>query len=213
MSGAILTTGKIDYCTPDWILDSVRKFFWRLSGSGTIDVDPCTNWRSIVGAQYNFYKESSTTRGLRRLSKWAKRYKTGKWIETDGTVLANWGYYLNRLTFNGVTVYINPPFGNKAIAQWVNTAFEASQQGCEVVMLIPLTPETKTWKNKILLRADGLCALKKRVSFIGTRSGIPKSLALVYFGKNYLEFETAMRDIGRCFSPKAAFQNQSHIVL
>ena len=45
MAGAIHSTGKTDYNTPPDLVAVVREFF-----GGTIDLDPCSNPTSVVGA-------------------------------------------------------------------------------------------------------------------------------------------------------------------
>lgn len=57
MAGAILSTGRKDYCTPQWILKPVRDFFLALNGRG-ITLDPCSNPKSLVMASKNVMLES-----------------------------------------------------------------------------------------------------------------------------------------------------------
>lgn len=57
MAGAILSTGRKDYCTPQWILNPVREFFLKLNGRG-ITLDPCSNPKSLVLADKNVMLES-----------------------------------------------------------------------------------------------------------------------------------------------------------
>jgi hypothetical protein len=49
MAGHIATAKRRNWCTPQWLVDAVREAL-----GGQIDLDPCSNKRSIVGAKREF---------------------------------------------------------------------------------------------------------------------------------------------------------------
>lgn len=57
MGGAILSTGRKDYCTPPVLLEPIRDFFMALNGRD-ITLDPCSNPKSLVMATRNIMLES-----------------------------------------------------------------------------------------------------------------------------------------------------------
>lgn len=203
MAGAIASTGKTNYCTPEWIVEAVRDFY------GTIDLDPCSNANSLVNALVNFYHPDDilTAAAIAEKSPLERESPTTFFFSAqDGLDLSAWAY--NR------RVYINPPFGNKNITKWVQLAIKAKEEkNCEVILLIPDTPETKLWKNTILLKADGRCQLKKRVSFRFAKSSIPKAISIIYFGHNYVRFLEIFKHLGRVECPKDVYANQADIEL
>lgn len=203
MAGAIASTGKTNYCTPEWIVEAVRNFY-----EGTIDLDPCSNANSLVNAISNFYHpdDTLTLEALAERPSRDPQEPLVRFSAQDGLDLSAWAY--NR------RVYINPPFGNKNITKWVQLAIKAKEEkNCEVILLIPDTPETKLWKNTILLKADGRCQLKKRVSFRFAKSSIPKAISIIYFGHNYVRFLEIFKHLGRVECPKEVYANQADIEL
>lgn len=52
------------------------------------------------------------------------------------------------------TVWCNPPFHNKLIGDWVIKAFEASQNGATVVLLIPTTYREYPWWKKFCVNGQ-----------------------------------------------------------
>lgn len=49
MAGHIATAKRRNWCTPQWLVDAVRRAL-----GGRIDLDPCSNRHSIVGARREF---------------------------------------------------------------------------------------------------------------------------------------------------------------
>lgn len=163
MTAAILRTGKTDYNTPQWIVDSVREFF-----GGEIYLDPCSNVNSMVRAVGNIMLEDPPCAeleidGLRRV------YVRGNGLAFD------WRGHSS--------VYINPPFG-RAQARWVTKAASASAADpeLEVILLLPANTDTRLWQGTVFPHADGICWIKGRIVFPPAEKPIPKGCAFVYFG-------------------------------
>lgn len=57
--------------------------------------------------------------------------------EEDSALDKNWIDY-------GKNIWLNPPYG-RALSKFVKKAYEESQKGCTVVLLIPARPDTKAW--------------------------------------------------------------------
>jgi hypothetical protein len=189
MAGAILSTGRQDYNTPLWIVTAVREFF-----HGKIDLDPCSNETSLVGAVDNIrYPERN---GL--FESWARK-----------SVYCNppFGYDKAQKNVN--------------VGTWVAKAqTEAFRNGAEVIMCIPASPETNWWQEIIFQKANGICWLDKRVVFLiptnGTAveadAGITKAIALVYFGREDLRFYNEFQKHGVTNSPRLAHQVMQELI-
>jgi hypothetical protein len=211
MAGAILSTGKKNYTTPEWIVDEVHTFFKQVKackghfpvdvGVPGITLDPCSNPQSHVAAGRNVM------------------------LEPVGAVLTPDAMWRTYEQGNGLTmpwgdeyVYVNPPFGyNKAtkigIKDWIYKALQERKTGAEIVMCIPDCPETKPWKNGLLLAAQGRCQLARRVKFGGMKTGIPKPISLVYLGEHPQVFKDQFKRLGRVENPSAVYADQAHISL
>lgn len=74
----------------------------------------------------------------------------------------------------GGAVYCNPPYG-KEIGLWVKKAYEESQKGITIVMLIPARTDTKYFHEYIYHKAD-IRFIKGRLKFTD-ESGISKGTA------------------------------------
>lgn len=166
MAGAIHSTGKNTYNTPERILAPIRSFW-----NGVIELDPCSNLTSLVNAKDNIV-----------------------WPARDGLV-ETWG---------SQKTYVNPPFSvdkKSVVGKWVSKAHVESQCGAEVIMLIPASPETDWWQNIIFPKAQGICWLDFRVTFVGEKHCIPKPIALVYFGRYPGGFCSHFRQLGHTYNP------------
>jgi hypothetical protein len=239
MGGAILSTGRKNYCTPSSIVEPIRSFFLALNGRG-ITLDPCSNPKSLVMAEKNIMLESSifdlqeaaytvsvelVNRGLEKQlfnicdppeklpAPWPMSFITGDGLATS---------------WQGENTYFNPPFGyNKhtqiGIKTWINKAIKESELGklrsvaedrnvnTEIIACIPDTPETVSWKMGVLLKAQGRCQLGKRVKFMGMAQGIPKPISLIYFGSNPELFKQVFKHIGRVENPSVVYADQAEI--
>lgn len=91
--------------------------------------------------------------------------------EQDG-LARDWGEY-------EATVWCNPPYGRE-IEEWILKAWEASQKGAVVVMLIPARTDTDYW-HRYVMSADEIRFIRGRVRFGNAENSAPFPSALVVF--------------------------------
>lgn len=238
MAGAIVSTGRKDYCTPQYILDPVRAFFRKLNGRG-ITLDPCSNPKSQVLATRNIMLETE----LELAQQNAMAFIRERVLHTMSVQLCDAEVYGDNVTLNlgfetgdglaaswqGENVYDNPPFGYDKVAKigiknWIRKALAEAELAqikrlndidprTEIISCVPDTPETIPWKNGILLKAQGRCQLSRRVPFVGMKAVIPKPISLVYFGSNPKLFKEMFKSIGRVENPSEVYADQAEISL
>lgn len=204
MAGHINDSSNLDWNTPAQILDPTRLVLLN------IDLDPCSNSTSKVGAAVN--------------------YSLPEHDGLEDTWLVNKG---------GTTVYVNPPYGRcyihktsrdillpkqlkarlEAIADagaralekkqwrgvsvidWVKKANTSSQAGAEVIMLIPAAVDTKHWQAVIFPEATAICYVRGRIKFDGNVKGpAPMACACIYWGPQGERFCHVFKDIGFCIN-------------
>jgi hypothetical protein len=149
MAGHIATAKSTDWCTPAWLVDLVHDVLEH------VDLDPCSNAQSVVGAHYNYFApgEAPPSQG------------------EDG--LAH--YWFGR-------VYVNPPYG-RDLPAWVRHAVQeyACGHAEAILMLIPANVDTRVWQDLIFPRAARIAFLAGRVRFVGAAASAPMPVALVLF--------------------------------
>lgn len=93
-----------------------------------------------------------------------------------------------KLSWEHLHVYINPPYGNQR--PWAEMAKYRAFVGeaTNVTMLIPASPETKLWREVIWPTATAVAFWRKRINFIGSKSGNTLPSALVYWGPSRHRF-------------------------
>jgi len=142
------------WCTPLDVLEVVREIF------GEIDLDPCTNPDSTVGARHSRTKEQD---GL--ASSWA----LPELAQTPG---------------KPVRVWVNPPYG-RHLGDWFAHAVEAAIQGAEVLLLVPARTDVEWW-HRWVAQADAVCFWAGRITFAGAPAAAPFPSALIYYGQERL---------------------------
>lgn len=178
MAGYTATAGNVDWCTPQRIIDVVKKSF----ASGEIELDPCSNSDSIVGAKVNYILPANdglvdswdfksiyvnppygksymhcTTKEILSAKEFQSLKKRG-----DGIVAENWEV--------------------SDLGDWVGRCSDAAGCGSEVIALIPATVDTKTWQNLVFPFANAICFIRGRVKFNGAPASAPMPVCLVYWG-------------------------------
>lgn len=76
--------------------------------------------------------------------------------------------------------WLNPPYGRE-LPKWVKKAYEESQRGALVVMLVPARPDTRWWQDYVQGKAH-IKFLAGRVKFEGAEHGAPFPSAILIYG-------------------------------
>ena len=112
MNAALLSSKKMDYCTPQRFLDALnQEFHFALDAAATAKSAKCQNFFTP---------------------------------ETDG-LKQSWSL--------GGAVFCNPPYGRET-GKWVRKAYEESQHGTTVVLLIPARTDTIYFHDYIYGKAE-----------------------------------------------------------
>jgi len=78
----------------------------------------------------------------------------------------------------GSRTFCNPPYSD--LAKWIKKAYEESQKGKLVVMLIPSRTDTKAWHEYVMKAAD-IRFIKGRLKFGGAKFNAPFPSAVIVF--------------------------------
>ena len=82
-------------------------------------------------------------------------------------------------SWEGETVYCNPPYSTKEQNKWVEKCYEESKHA-EIVMLLPARTDTERFHKYILPYAE-IRFLKGRLKFVGAKDPAPFPSMLVIF--------------------------------
>jgi len=133
-------------------------------------LDPCSNSFSTVGADVEYCLP-----------------------DRDGLVLP----------WDAATIFVNPPYGKDMargtrIGHWFARAVGAAAAGSEVIMLVPVAPNTRHWKQFVWPVASGVCFLyRSRLKFhlggVEDPRGAPMACAVVYYGRDFWGFAEGFR--------------------
>jgi len=74
--------------------------------------------------------------------------------------------------------FVNPPYSQ--ISKWCEKAYQESQKGKTVVMLIPSRTDTRYWHN-FIMKAQEIRFLKGRLKFGDSKHNAPFPSAVVIF--------------------------------
>ena len=77
-------------------------------------------------------------------------------------------------------VWCNPPYG-RGIGAWLKKAYEASEHGVKVVLLIPARTDTSWWHDYVM--KGKVEFLRGRLRFGGHKNSAPFPSAIVIFGE------------------------------
>ncbi len=168
-AGRTINSKSWDWGTPKKYVNAVRRVF-----GGNIDLDPCSNEYSIVGAKTEY-----------RLP------------EHDG-LAESWDYrtiYVN-------PPYGSDKEHGTNIRRWLYRCAEAHMKyGSEVLALVPVATNTGHWKNYVWTQATAVCFLyDTRLRFLvngeDEGKGAPMSCAMIYWGENYDKFFSVFLEFG-----------------
>lgn len=95
--------------------------------------------------------------------------------EKENSLVQNWAEYKR--------VFVNPPYGKK-IGDFVQKGYLESQNGCLVVMLLPVRTDARWFHDWILNKAKELRFIKGRLKFSGHKNSAPfPSMIVVFDGR------------------------------
>jgi hypothetical protein len=149
--------GNDDLCTPEWILDLVRKM-------GPILIDPCSNRWSKVGAVHSIHKLGD---GL--------SYSWPALVLEENT--ARSVAAMDLLLRTGVA-YVNPPYSRPA--PWVRKCAESARSGLQVLSLLKTDPSTR-WTRDAMCTASAKADFRKRITFVGGAHKSGKMASTMYY--------------------------------
>lgn len=159
-----------DWCTPRKYIAAVREVL-----DGRIDLDPCSNLHSLVGATIAYS------------------------LPMQDGLAASWAF--KRIYVN--PPYGADRSRGTRISDWLARCLDAHVvYGAEVLALIPVAPNTQHWKKYIWGHAEAVCfladtRLKFNIAGREDTKGAPMACCMVYWGKNRKRFDSG-------FSPHGA---------
>lgn len=168
-AGRKVVSESQDWQTPANYVKAIKDFF-----EGEIDLDPCSNGYSIVGARTEY-----------RLP------------EIDG-LRAGWNF--RRIYVN--PPYGADRMRGTRITHWIEKCAHANEKyGAEVLALVPVATNTMHWKRHIWPVARAVCFLyDTRLKFLVNGKdggkGAPMSCAMVYWGEHLGGFKNAFSSFG-----------------
>lgn len=168
-AGRKINTSSQDWGTPEKYVTAVKEFF-----GGEIDLDPCSNRYSIVGAKVEYALPRNN--GLK--DSWDFK-----------RIFVNPPYGLDRKQGTG-------------IKNWLYRCAHAHKNyGSEVLALVPVATNTGHWKKYVFGKAKSVCFLyDTRLKFLvdgqNGGKGAPMSCAMIYWGENRSRFMTVFKKFG-----------------
>jgi hypothetical protein len=181
-AGRRIVTDNKDWGTPEKYASAVRKFF-----GGEIDLDPCSNEWSIVGAKVEY--RLPTKDGLRETWNFKRIYVNPPYglDRKSGTGIKNWLY---------------------------RCAYAHKTHGAEVLALVPVATNTGHWKMYVFGKARSICFLyDTRLKFLvngeNGGKGAPMSCAMIYWGPNHERFVEVFKHFGAVLSLESLLRNGS----
>lgn len=161
-AGRHVNTLSQSWCTPVKYINAIKKFW-----NGSIDLDPCSNEFSIVGAKVEYCLPEHD--GLKESWNYPTIYVNPPYgaDRERGTTIKDW------------------------LAKCANTHHE---YGSEVIALVPVATNTSHWKKCVFGIADAICflydtRLRFLVNGLDIGKGAPMACCLIYWGKNIESFQ------------------------
>jgi hypothetical protein len=172
-AGRKINTLSQEWGTPEKYVQAVKEFF-----GGEIDLDPCSNEYSIVGARVEYLLPRKD--GLKDIWNFKRIY-------------VNPPYGLDRKRGTG-------------IKNWLYRCAQAHKNfGSEVLALVPVATNTGHWKKYVFGKASAICFLyDTRLKFLvngqNGGKGAPMSCAMVYWGVDLDRFRSIFGRFGAVLS-------------
>jgi DNA N-6-adenine-methyltransferase (Dam) len=168
-AGRKINTLSQDWGTPEKYVQAIKEFF-----GGEIDLDPCSNQFSIVGARVQYMLPEQD--GLKAGWNFKRIY-------------VNPPYGLDRKRGTG-------------IKSWLCRCAQAHKNfGSEVLALVPVATNTGHWKKHVFGKAIAVCFLyDTRLKFLvngqNGGKGAPMSCAMIYWGTSPDQFRSVFEKFG-----------------
>ena len=172
-AGRKINTLSQEWGTPEKYVQAIKEFF-----GGEIDLDPCSNQFSIVGARVEYMLPRHD--GLKDSWNFKRIY-------------VNPPYGLDRKRGTG-------------IKSWLYRCAQAHKNfGSEVLALVPVATNTGHWKKYVFGKASAICFLyDTRLKFLvngqNGGKGAPMSCAMIYWGANPARFRSVFEKFGAVLS-------------
>lgn len=179
MDGALLSSERHDYETPDEVLELIREM-------GPISLDPCTTAQNPTRAKSYFYPP---------LDALSLAWPYG------GLVYCNPPYGLGRpKRKRGDPPQPPPPPWVHSIGQWVERCIKHTNETrlaeTELIMLVPARTDT-LWYDRCARTSDARCEWRGRLTFKGQTDPAGFPSALFYWGARPHLFCHVFQDRGR----------------
>ena len=161
---------KKDWNTPPKYIIPITDFF-----GGKIELDPCSNQHSLVGAINNYF-----------------------YPEKDG-LLENWNF--SSVFVNPPYGKSN----GKSLYDWILKGLnEYDKYQSEIIFLIPVATNTRHFKQLIFKKFSSICFLEDtRLKFYNEgeedAKGAPMACCLCYLGNRITKFEKQFSQFGKVF--------------
>jgi len=89
--------------------------------------------------------------------------------------------------------FINPPFGAAKITPWINKIL-VERGSCEMILLSPASVDTKWFRP--LWKADAICFVAGRLTFLGAPASATFPVSLAYWGNRRYRFASVFEALG-----------------
>lgn len=168
-AGRKVNTLSQSWCTPPKYVNAIKKFY-----GGEIDLDPCSNEYSIVGAKTEY--RLPKTDGLKKEWNYKRIYVNPPYgmDRERGTTIKDW------------------------LSKCVRTHLEYNN---EIIALVPVATNTTHWKKCVFGWASSICFLyDTRLRFLvdgkDGGKGAPMACCLIYWGNNNQRFYDTFIEFG-----------------
>ena len=168
-AGRKIRSQNQDWGTPKKYVDATREFF-----KGEIELDPCSNKYSIVGARTEYM------------------------LPQQNGLCETWNF---RTLYVNPPYGIDHKHGT-TIKDWLKKCEEAYRiHHAEVLALVPVATNTGHWKKYVYGKATAICFLyDTRLRFLvngkEAGKGAPMSCAIIYWGNNFKRFSKIFMAFG-----------------
>lgn len=203
MSGHIADAGNVSWNTPLSVLEAVKEVF-----GGVIDLDPCSNDTSIVGALTSF----SLPEVNALQADWAGHKNIYVNPPFGFNYISRSAPYIcipakeYRQTLKDLPEHQRANYANlwkkQSLSLWVGTMDRVAKTSSNIIALIPASVDTSHWQDTIFSKAQAVCFIDGRIKFLinglESTNSAPMPCALVLWSQDpvmVLRFKSVMEYI------------------